>query len=55
VDETGRAGNKGIFDAFISSRDQKEDGHSSAILDATFTKIEFPSSKTSQRKEYCSG
>jgi len=42
---TGRAGNKGISIAFISSRDQRRLRDIERNLDATFTKIEIPSSK----------
>jgi len=42
---TGRAGNKGISIAFISSRDQRRLRDIERSLDAGFTKIEIPSSK----------
>lgn len=42
---TGRAGNKGISIAFISSRDQRRLRDIERALDAAFTKIEIPSSK----------
>jgi ATP-dependent RNA helicase DeaD len=42
---TGRAGNKGISIAFISSRDQRRLRDIERSLDAGFTKIEIPSAK----------
>ncbi len=42
---TGRAGNKGISIAFISSRDQRRLRDIERSLDAGFTKIDIPSSK----------